>query len=414
MAPKVSGGAISDRAKNFRWNLEAFEECVRIEPNYYIALETLKDKIVAFSTSDEAKVLSKSDLLLEIFSQIYHWIEASVFLPELFFNQQPLNNTIYETMLFSTLCSFFHTSRRIKGISLSKFVLDHHPLNFNDKESPNYYCLNLRNSEANRLRTHRNRLFSTRKVYIEKIQWNAMPKDLEYEWDFFYTLDLSEDVNATFKRIKNLNADIYKALRTTKDSGYTERLKNAYKKYMSKLSKIKYENYLELQKVILTRLCKNEEYYGLNIYRLEKEMKPYITIHEVKKVSICQSVDEESDILIKSIILKDICFPKVYESLAELPLHDLEICAKNFWGLLQATNVSSCLILDEVVEKGILGNDWEAFFRTTINKMAESIFYKPCELEFTITTESQENFMDFISAPVNFLVYRETGVVPHP
>lgn len=408
---------IVERTQNFHWDMEGFEKWVRFDPVYFMGLEKLKNEMVAFGASDIANDMEYSDLLCDTFSQMY-LDEMQGLSPPLVFALPLLGDNIMEAALFTTLCTFLHTSNRIKGESLRDFVLHNHPLRFYDIESPDFRT-NFLDDEADKLRQFRHRLFSKREVYIKDSQWAAMPKDSKHEWSFYFALngegenrDLSETVRDTFKRIKNLYSDIDKALVVMKESEYEKRLMGAYKKFMSKLEKIKYENYLELQKAISFQLSKDKSYYGINIYRLEKEMRPYITIHEVKRLSSCQSVDEENDILGRFICLKDIYFPKIYEFFARLPICDMEKCAKAFPQFLQNVTVSSCLILDELVETGIFGEQWENLFQTTINEMADSVFYDPNKLDYIVTTESQENFVDLISAPVNFLVYSQTGIFP--
>lgn len=82
-----------------------------------------------------------------------------------------------------------------------------------------------------------------------------MSKDSEYEWTFFYELDNAEEATKdTFKRIKNLYKDITIALDTEMDDNYSDRVNKAYDKFLSKLKKIDYKNYLALQeKIVLVR-----------------------------------------------------------------------------------------------------------------------------------------------------------------
>lgn len=397
---------IVERAQNFRWNFEELERNTLKESSDFVefatTFETLKDEAVAFSSSNTAKNMSRSELLLKIFSKMYSCVKPSIFVQ---ICQPSLGRRVYEACLFTTLCTFLHSSKRIRGKSLKDFVLHNHPLGFDDKESPNYRTT-LWDDESDKLRQFRHRLFSTREVYIKDTQWTAITKDSEHEWTFFYDIDNESDpVKDTFKRIKNLYTDIYKAFGTAIDSGYEARLISAYKKFMSKLSKIKYENYLELQKSILSHICKDEEFRGINIYGLEKELRPYITIQEVKRLSICQSPDEEQHILTQFTILKDICFPKVYESLAQLPLDPMMECAGAFSVFLPYVNFLGCLIIDELIEMNVFGDDWGSSFLKTINGMAENVFYNPSELDFTTTPKSQKSFIDFISAPINCMLY---------
>ena len=96
-----------------------------------------------------------------------------------------------------------NTSKRIRGKTLQDFVVEHSPLRFSEVTSFNYRTPSLERSEIDRLRQYRNRLLSQGKIYIKDCQWNAISKDAEYEWRFYYDLAKeSYDVQDVFKRQK--------------------------------------------------------------------------------------------------------------------------------------------------------------------------------------------------------------------
>lgn len=400
MRSSLPWNEILENARHFRWNIESFEKSVKENEGYFFDFTILKDEIISFSHSEAVANLSKQDLFDKIFSQIYHLIKMPECDSTLFCDQHPLSEDVYEVCLFTTLCSFLHATKRIKGKSLREFVRYNHPLDFNNINSPNYRIPSLFSAEVDKLRKSRNRLLSTGAVYYKKSQWAAMPKDVEYEWMFYYALDnASEVVQDVFKRISNLYIGITKAFDADKDDGYKARLDDAYKKFLSKLGKIKYGDYLELQKVILARISENKEYYGLNIYRLEKRLKPYIITNEVKRLLTCQSADE-ANLLERSIILNNIHYPKLYEDFLPLPYPVMVSCAESFPGFLQDITCSSCLVIDELVEKGAFGDNWENLFLDTINEMAATVFYDPEEIDFAVAEGSQEKFERLLCAPV--------------
>lgn len=434
---KLSGDAVVDRVRNFRWDLNGYEEDIHENSAYFASLEDLKDEIDLFNNSNEANNVSQSDLILKVFSKIYiHNLFNAPYIHSPLFKVSSLSDKIYEACFFMTLLTFLHTSKHIKGKSIRKFVFQYHPLNFRNKESE-YYGTDALDQAEDYLRKYRNVLLSRQEIQITNIQWSAISKDSEHEWTLFFPLrdykrsgdkSLPSAIRDTDKRFGNLYSDIIHVCNTEKDSGYEKRLMTAYSKFMSKLHKIKYENYVELAKTFLLHTDKNIEYYGMDIYKCEDGMKPYIITREVKRLSMCQSIDEENDILFQHVILKDISFPKIYEFLIDLLSNDIYYkynkkvyfediftfrCAFLFF--IEYVVTSGCLIFDKLVE-GALRDDgeetakwkgWEDLFRETINEMAERVFYNPRELDFTVTAKPQENFIKFISAPVNYYVNSE-------
>ena len=61
---------------------------------------------------------------------------------------------------------------------------------------------------------------------------------------------------------------------------------------------------------------------------------------------------------------------------------------------------SSCLILDELIERETFGENWESLFIDTINKMAEDVLYNPQEIDFSVTEDSQKYFERILHAGV--------------
>ena len=213
---------IIQRAENFRWNVENIKKYMGEELTLFTSFENLTEKIVRSSCSDTDKNTDESKLLGEIFYKVYLWIGTSFDFPEVFFSQAPSSNCIYEACFFTTLCTFLHASKRIEGISLKEFVRQYHPLDFKSKKSPNFRT-SLLDDESDKLRQFRHRLLSQRKVYIKDVHWAGMPKSSVHEWNFFYQLEHNINLKTeydTFKRIKHLSSDIYKALTTKQDRGY--------------------------------------------------------------------------------------------------------------------------------------------------------------------------------------------------
>lgn len=405
-----------DRAKNFHRNIELFKTQIAENEFFYRTLYNLKNGIL--NELNEAENLNKKQIPERAFAEIFDFLVNLNEISRIFFSEsdplvQGINvyDSVYKACFFSVLCTFLHDTVRIKGKSLGRFIYDNSLEYYNDKNSQNYFLYEdysddrFRN-DITKLRQTRYRILSSRPVYNKRPEWSAMPKDSEYEWTFYYTLQvLDESLQDTYKRIGNLYNDIKKELNSDRDEGYQDRLANAYKKFTAKLKKLKYENYLELQKEVLEHICENDKYYGMNIYRFEKEFKLYIITYELKCLLKCEKEVEERDVLAKSIILKDIHFPKVYKDFASLSnISLIQDYACIFFMIRNLVTDSFYLIMDELIEKGYLGDDWESIFLDIINEMTENVFYDPTEIDYSILPKSQEKFMKLLDAPVRALL----------
>lgn len=387
------------RAKNFRWNVEDFRKQIAANESYLFNFSILKGYILQFSASAPMIGLSRKVVLQKISYKIYLTYKASDDSLMKFGAKSQYSDDVYKVYFFHLLSTYLHASKRISGKTLRNFVLDHHPQRFSDPDSPNYQSTQSF-SEEERLRKNRNRLLSKGDVYYKDPQWSAITKDVEHEWTFFYALDdADEAVQNTFKKFRNLYSDIDKALNLTEKDGDKEHLREGYKKFLSKLQKLKYKNYIELIKVILSHINNNKEYYGLNLYRLERKLQPYKVINEVNGLLACES-DLENFFLWMTVILGNINHPKLYQDFALLSHYITELYANEFPKFLQDIVISSSLILDELVERGTFGDDWENLFRTMINELAEDVLYDPSHLDFSIQEGSQEKFEKLLAAPV--------------
>lgn len=402
-----------ERTQNFRWNTERIIKAAEENAAPFINLHSIKKKIIAISSMRLICEQSDSKKIKCLFTQIYDSLANQRPEYKLFSNPPSLKDKVFDACFFTALCTFLDSSKRIKGKSLRTFVEDNHPNEFGKPDSPYYRNPQEKERAIESLRKSRNRQLTTGNVYYKHSQWQAVTKDVEYEWIFYYTIDDFDDiVRDTFKRFGNLYNDINKVIDADMDHEYCENLQKAYKKFQSKLSKIKYENYFKLIKAILSHIAKNKEYYGLNIYRLERRLRPYIISEDVKKLLACQSVDEENEYLLKILVLKNIHFPKLYADFITLPLKTINWCALEFPLFLQDISAASCLILDALVEEEIFGADWEKSFLKIINEMTEKVFYRPSDIDFTVSLGSQEIFEELLRSPVLEILCYEGNMSP--
>ena len=398
------------RVENFRWNLTA-EGVANGDEKFYMSLYDLKNECI--TDLNGVKKLAKSEILAAVFRDIYNLVVKQSLSFGIFDEDSPIHDDVYEACLFTTLGIFLHESKRIEGKSLGEFVFQYSPMGYYREYSSYQDSKDDRlTSEATTLRQTRHRILSSRAGRDINPQWSAMRKDSEHEWSLYFPLQYADEnaiKNADiFKRVGNLYKDVKTALESPKDDGYTARLEAAYKKFSSKLNKIQYTSYLELLQDILRHIENDKAYYGINLYRFEKELRAFAITNDVKDMLACRTSDEENCILRKSIILNDIWFPSLYRDFGLLCFYEeMERCARVFPDFLNTVLYSACLIIDELVEKGHLGEQWEALFIKMTNEMAERVFYNPSDIDFNNYPGAQEKFMKILDAPVRNLVFQE-------
>lgn len=393
MLVEFSGHELMQRTKNFRWNVTTLEN-----EESFLNCIILRDLVIKFSESRYMEGLSAAERVTKILEKLCSMIRKTKQEASLCYD---IASNISEVCVFIILCSFLNTSKRIRGKTLQDFVVEHSPLRFSEVTSFNYRTPSLERSEIDRLRQYRNRLLSQGKIYIKDCQWNAISKDAEYEWRFYYDLAKeSYDVQDVFKRQKNLYSDIRNTMKFVDQDGFEEKITEAYKKFRSKLKKLECSKYVELQKAIKTRILDDLGYYGINLYRFERRMRPYTITHEVKRLEKCNSDEEEIQALLKMVWLDDVCFPSIYERLFDLPLQITQMYTEVFSEYLERTVILGCLILDELVEQGTFGDAWEKLFIDVSNKMAETVLYDPEKINFEVTEKSQQKFMRILHASV--------------
>lgn len=418
------------RVENFYGDHALFQEQVVGNKIFYMTLYDLKKNLIA----DVAKKgeLNRKQILERVFVEIFNFVIRQYSEFAVFYKNKVLYDHVFEACFFTTLCMFINGSRRIKGISLRRFLYDHSPNQYNfkgarDLKRSKYYFdydypekdslgFTYIEKEEATLRQMRYRLLATRAAYDKRPEWSAIRADSKYEWAFLYVLNnLDENLLDTYKRIGNLYNDVNAALHAFKKSPmdweHHGRLEDAFKKFSSKLKKIKYSKFLDLQKEILLYICNNKSHYGMNIYRFERRLRLYNITSEVKRLLEAKDNAEESNIIKKSVILDDIHFPKLYEDFIAFADHGDTARYSTIFSLLMGEVVSSSrLIIDELVEIGFFGKDWDGFFLGTINEMTEKVFYDPKQIDYTVALGSEEKFSKIISAPVCALLYRTAGL----
>lgn len=381
------------------------QECHYESDPFFLELNGLKEGILV----DIATVhgVQREQALKMVFTRTFNFAMLLNNNLRIFDKGSPFYDEVFKACMFTSLCIFIHTTKRIKGMSLTEFVKRQNTAEYL-KDNKQYFV----SADTERLRKFRSRALSQKPVYNKRQQWSAMSLDSEHEWSFYYVLgSLDNSLSDVYKRISNLYNDIYSALRSTKNSD----IQAAYKKFMSKLKKIKYADFLKLQEKIQERILLDKAYYGFNIYRLERSFRTCIIIDEVKNLLNCKSEDEKKHLILKSITLNDIWFPTVYKKICSVDnIEIIKDLATMFTELLNIVVYSSRLVLDVLISEdsenlgvvinGYLGEDWDVFICNTINQITEDIFYDPTKINFTAPPDSQESFERIVAAPVEYLI----------
>lgn len=348
--------------------------------------------------------------LLMIFTHTFNFIIAHNHNYRIFSKGMPIYCDIFNACIYTSLCLFLYNSKRIGGSSLRKFIYTHSPLNYDQQYTRNYFDYKSTNkysiysdkilSEEDRLRQYRKRLLENRPVYDKNTEWAAIRKSSEYEWSLYYVIDDADiDIQETFKRLRTL----YNPLTNLNDKNTPQ---SVFDKFMSKLNKIKYENILKLDKFILDYIQENKEFYPINLYRLEKELRVYNIMSEIDQLLTCQNEIEEITVLKKFRIVGNIFFPKLHEYWVNFEnINDIHFHTNTFSTFLNELVISILLILDRFIDDKILDEEWKELFLNTLYSMTEDVFYNPQKIDYTVKKGSQEKFIKLLSSPVYSLLF---------
>lgn len=218
------------------------------------------------------------------------------------------------------------------------------------------------------------------------------PKDGDWREnpDISYVKRVNAAHEKFFPVLKKIDHKLYNdmsaELSPLNDADFEAGLDKAFKQLLSRVKKIKYVNFLELQKKMLAYLCEDDRYYGMNIYGYESLIKLNKVTNEVKMLLACRNETEERDVLVRAFILDNICFPDMCHAFFRLKnTDDMIDYVDMFIKFKNCIENLSILVLDEFIENGLLGDDWENLFLDTINEMVERVFYNPEKIDFTVT-----------------------------
>ena len=388
---------LAERHKNFYGSSDDEVAELLKDENYFSDLwgtvQCLEADIESLKTDNKTQILNLA--LVRVFKLVVLSDPSFV----IFSEASPFYTEAYVACCFATLCLFIHLSRRIKRNTIREFQNEFSPLKY-DKFQSQY---DPEESERARFRQARQRILSSRPVYIKGTAWVAMSSDSLNEWSLYYRLENEPALKKIFKRIGNLNTDILKVIES-KDCTKAA-IENALRKYQSKVEKLHFKDYLELQKFCIDNILKDPKYYGMNIYRLEKRLSPYKIICEINQLINCENVEEECRFFDQSMAFQHIFYPQLYKALINSFDFDYAVSYAHLFPFFSNTfYVSSRLVIDYMIDGNYFGNEWESFLLNHINKMAESVFYNPADIDYSTTPESQDAFEKILTAPVRHLI----------
>ncbi|MCM1168142.1 MAG: hypothetical protein NC401_19330, partial [Ruminococcus sp.] len=240
------------------------EEIVSSNPEIASDFDALYKVIIEAYLHTHNNVLrSKRDLLTDVFYLLYksELTSEKYGFPQDIIKQfdegNPLPSNVYlfdrvfYSCLFMSLCLFLHNKKRTDSPTTKAF-LNKHTNDADLKECFEYIEKNKGKSEEkddkeknikkaeDKFRQIRNRILSQREVYIQNKAWSAMRKDQEFEWALYTILDdenfakkYDPKIVDTFKRLGNLNNDIYNLLQSDPKTFTLKIAKDALDKYYS-------------------------------------------------------------------------------------------------------------------------------------------------------------------------------------
>lgn len=319
---------------------------------------------------------------------------------------------IYEVCAFTSIIMYLHITDRIPAKTEKDFIRHNSPL---IKGMPSEQRENQIDHDAITFRAHKNRELSRKQVYPKNNEWRSIPADIEHEWKSYFPIiqsGIDETISETFKRLRLLTKDmddIWKYQDPKVRSGVSisriqKDIDKALSKFRSKLKKLKFENYADCIKFILEHLEEDKEYYASNIYRLERELSPYIISSEVQHLVEFPDDDLFRD---KIIALSSVRYPKLYDCLVRnSDIKLIAACVYRFHITLEQFTPMACYLLDEQVEYN--EDSWISFLKNYVGERASELFYSPDEINWCFEKGSQEAFEEVLALPcqveLNYLI----------
>lgn len=421
---------LADRMNNI-YISENFESTVEnyIEDNklYFQNLFDTKEEILKHLDATKSQV----NTIECIFKIYFNCVINSIDVFKQFISDEDFIEDCYDAFIFLTLCLFLSSSKKCKAKTMNIFVRD----NSNDKslckdtleQGKDVKYTDLEENNAVTIRQYRKRLNETRQDYYARKKWASMPLSSEIEWSYYFKLsnysygnEKEQTIYDTFKRIGNLYSDIRKIRKediqgnehkTNENVDPCSKVSNAFKRFKNKLEKLSLQNAYDLYCDALNHISSDKKYFGINLYRFEREFRYYELSQEVDALLKLGDERSQVDLIKKFYSLSDVVFPDVVLDIACAEDCYMDVYCDFFTYLSRRGTLSCELIIDEFIDKGY--KDWEDLFCNIVNEKTYSVLYDPSKIDFPINAEAEMAFKKILTEEV--LAYIESqGIVFAP
>lgn len=381
------------------------------------------NEILSWKESGDKKELgdefSEQKILLKVIERIFR---LTIKRENPYVLEMPdLYSVLVDACSYWMICMFVNHTKRLDSNTLPDFVYEFSPYEFNNENSPNHCKKNAKTqvlkSNEDTFRKFWNSSFRNRNMKSVREQWHAMPKDAIHEWQLYYIINSPENVangiSKTFKYLKNLPTSLKQFQEYEFTDNYEDdyvKITKSYNEYMSKQEKISFHNFLALYDLIREHINSNEKYYGINMFRLEKQLNPYTIVSDVTILRHCDTEEIRNSILMHYYLFSEIShFPDLYDYLENFDFYTAKIISSNFDTYLKMYFSFFFMVLDccigenvnknvenqqkELSEKdpGLFGKNWEEVFMDVANTFAHNM-YKIDGLTINDDELSETNF----------------------
>lgn len=393
----------------------SIDEIINQRAELYEEVYYFKEKLLReFEDSDTLHTQTKSQLVEYIVRRYYYWFIELFSWEDYLLKDRQFLECCYHGFLFLVLCHFLDRSKKSKEITLKEFIEKH-----SDSPSVIRDCngdwsvadhKDAVKSDGNTLRKMRNRLFQRRNDYYDRGKWSFMPVSSEYEWALYYLKNKNIHSQETLKREWNLYNEVNDVLKSISP------VKDEYDKFLRKLSHITLKDHVELCQDLLSSLSLDKSYFGINLFRFEKQMRYCNMSFEISEYLINSNEVDTVNVINRFYKLRNIVSFPLYLNIYPLFIVnetyvDEYVC---FYNQLEQMGIESCLLLlDELIEKEYLGEDWQELFRVMTNQKAQDVLYNPATVKCDINLDSQQAYEKILSGFVEIVLKQHDRIVEH-
>lgn len=116
---------LAERMNNFHGDHEEFLKQAADNEAYFEELIGVYDWVI--TDIGNYRWLTKEQILKLAFTRIYDLVAKSENAFFFFNKNRPLHDSVFDACFFAFLCMFIHQTKKIKGISITKFLEDNNP-----------------------------------------------------------------------------------------------------------------------------------------------------------------------------------------------------------------------------------------------------------------------------------------------